>query len=356
MELSLQKELTDIIHRIKPLDQVAMQESKIHWDQIAKPLGSLGKLETNIIQIAGMQRTARVDLAKKALVVMCADNGVVEEGVTQAGQEVTAIIAENFLDEKSCVALMCKDTRTDIFPIDIGMAVDTKRVEKRKIAYGTKNIVKDDAMTRQEALRAIVTGVEVARRLGDAGYQIIATGEMGIGNTTTSSAVCAVLLHMEVERVTGRGAGLSSEGLIRKTNVIKSAIQNRRPNPKDPIDVLAKVGGFDIAGLVGVYLGGAEKKIPVVIDGFISAVAALIAIRICPQASDYILASHISSEPAGILLLEEMKKDPCLICDMCLGEGTGAVALFPLLEMGLHIYNKMSTFEEIKIENYKPFN
>lgn len=348
--------LQEITNTVIPADHKAMEVCRQHWDTIAKPLRSLGLLEEYIVQIAGIQRTPRVSVGKKALVVMCADNGVVCEGVTQTGQEVTAIVAENFLDTKSCVAIMCRDTGTHIFPVDIGMVVDTPRVEKRKIAYGTKNMAKEPAMTKEEAIRAIETGVQYVTELKEKGYDIIATGEMGIGNTTTSSAIASILLEVEPEVVTGRGAGLSTEGLKRKVAVIKQAIELNNPDKNDPLDVLAKVGGFDIAGLVGVFLGGALNRIPVVMDGFISAVAALVAVRICPTASDYILASHVSKEPAGMLLLEALKKKPAITCDMCLGEGSGAVALFPLLEMALHIYQDMSTFEEIEIENYVPLD
>lgn len=344
------------IEKIKALDQTSMARATKHWDGIAKPLKSLGKLEDHIIQIAGIQRTERVNLTNKALVVLCADNGVVAEAVTQTGQEVTAIVAENFLDTKSCAAIMCKDANTDIYPIDIGMAVDTPRVEKRKIAYGTKNMVQEPAMTRAEAIAAIETGIAIANELKQKGYHILATGEMGIGNTTTSSAVSSVLLDLDPAVVTGRGAGLSRTGLERKISVIERAISKHQPNPDDPIDVLAKVGGFDIAGLTGVYLGGAANQMPVVIDGFISAVAALAAVRLSPDSSDYILASHVSKEPAGSLVLDALGKSPCLTCNMCLGEGTGAIALFPILDMGLHIYQKMSTFSETSIEQYVPLD
>lgn len=350
------KMLQETIERIVPADREAMEACQAHWDAIAKPLRSLGHLEEYIVQIAGIQRTPRVELKKKGLVVMCADNGVVAEGVTQTGQEVTAIVAENFLDEKSCAAIMCKDTGTDIFPIDIGMAVDTPRVEKRKTAYGTRNMAKEPAMTREEAVRTIETGIQYVNELKGRGYGILATGEMGIGNTTTSSAITAVLLQTEPEQVTGRGAGLSTQGLNRKIEVIKEAIALHKPDASDPIDVLAKVGGFDIAGLTGVFLGGAANGISLVVDGFISGVAALLAVRLCPTVSDYILASHVSKEPAGTMILDALGKKPSITADMCLGEGTGAVALFPLLEMGLHIYQKMSTFEEARIDEYVPLD
>lgn len=236
--------LQETIALIQSVDKAAMKECEAHWDAIAKPLKSLGRLEEYVIQIAGIQGSPCVSLGKKALIVMCADNGVVAEGVTQSGQEVTALVAENFLDEKSCAAIMCKDTGTDIFPVDIGMAVDTPRVEKRKIAYGTKNMAKEPAMTREEAIAAIEVGIHYAEELKEQGYGILATGEMGIGNTTTSSAIASVLLEKEPETVTGRGAGLSGEGLNRKIQVIRQAIQLHKPIKEDPIDVLAKVGAL----------------------------------------------------------------------------------------------------------------
>lgn len=344
--------LRETIENIKPLDERAMEAGQKHWDSIAKPLGSLGKLEQALIQIAGIQKTPNVHIEKKGLVIMCADNGVVREGVTQSGQDVTAAVAENFLDEKSCVAIMCRRADVGIFPVDIGMAVDTPRVEKRKIAYGTKNMAEEPAMTREQAVDAIEVGIAKACELKEAGYEILATGEMGIGNTTTSSAMTSVFLGLEPARVTGRGAGLPAEGLKRKIDVIKKAIALHKPDPEDPIDVLAKVGGFDIAGLVGVFLGGAACGVPVVMDGFISAVAALTAVRIAPACSPYILASHVSKEPAANALLEALEKEAFLTCDMCLGEGSGAVALFPLLDFASEIYHRMSTFDEVSFDTY----
>ena len=287
---------------------------------------------------------------------MCADNGVVEEGVTQCGQEVTATVAENFLDEKSCVAIMCRRARTKICPVDIGMAVDTPRVEKRKIAYGTKNMAKEPAMTREQAVAAIEVGIAKAEELHAQGYEMLATGEMGIGNTTTSSAMTAVYLGLDVETVTGRGAGLSSHGLQRKIHAIKQAIAVNQPDPEDPLDVLAKVGGLDIAGMCGLFLGGAAQQMPVVMDGFISQVAALTAMRLVPECADYILASHVSEEPGANILLKALEKDAFLTCGMRLGEGSGAVALFPILDFASDIYHKMSTFVQADIVEYQPLD
>lgn len=352
------KMITDIyeeINRITPINSEVMLLAKNHWDSIGKPLGSLGKLEELTIQIAGIQNTPRFNIDKRALIIMCADNGVVAEGVTQTGQEVTAIVAENFLDEKTCVALMCKRNFVDIYPIDIGMSVDTPRVEKHKIAYGTGNIALGPAMTRQQAIDAIDVGIKKVSFLNSKGYNLVATGEMGIGNTTTSSAITAVLLDMPVEDVTGKGAGLSDDGLKRKIEVIKRAIEINSPNSEDPIDVLSKLGGYDIAGLVGVFLGGAIYHVPILIDGFISAVAALLATKINPICKEYMLASHISKEPATQAVLHALKKEPILNADMHLGEGSGAVAIIPLLDMATDIYYKMSTFEEINVEAYQEY-
>ena len=348
--------LEETMQKIRPVDVAAMAAAKQHWDGLGKPLGSLGRLEKALIQIAGIQRTGDVHIDRKALVIMCADNGVVEDGVTQCGQEVTATVAENFLDEKSCVAIMCRRAGTKICPVDIGMAVDTPRVEKRKIAYGTKNMAKEPAMTREQAVAAIEVGIAKAEELHAQGYEMLATGEMGIGNTTTSSAMTAVYLGLDVETVTGRGAGLSSHGLQRKIHAIKQAIAVNQPDPEDPLDVLAKVGGLDIAGMCGLFLGGAAQQMPVVMDGFISQVAALTAMRLVPECADYILASHVSEEPGANILLKALEKDAFLTCGMRLGEGSGAVALFPILDFASDIYHKMSTFVQADIVEYQPLD
>lgn len=341
--------------QIQELDQYAMDISKKKWDSIAKPLHSLGKLEDNLIQIAGMTRSAAIDVRKKALVIMCADNGVVEEGVTQSGQEVTALVAENFLSCQATAAILCRQTGADVIPVDIGMVTDTK-VVNRKIAYGTKNLAKEPAMTREEAIRALETGISMVQELAEQGYKVIATGEMGIGNTTTSSALAAVFLNRDVEEMTGRGAGLSSKGLEKKIQVIRDAIALHQPGFHDAIDVLACLGGFDIAGMAGLFIGGAICRIPVVLDGFISSVAALTAVQICPACRNYMLASHVSKEPAAQLVLDALKLEAPLHCDMCLGEGSGAVMLFPILDMASNIYEKMSTFDDISLDAYQPLS
>lgn len=337
--------LEETIQGIKPLNEKMMETARIRWNTIAHPLHSLGKLEDLVTQIVGITGNPTVDISKKALVAMCADNGVVEEGVTQTGQEITALVANGFLEGTTTVCAMCRKCGVDIYPVDVGIAVDTNVRRDLKVAYGTKNMTKGPAMTREEAIRAIESGIRTAEELKEKGYKLLATGEMGIGNTTTSSAVAAVLLDQPVEVMTGRGAGLSSEGLVRKINAIKKAIQVNRPDPQDVLDVLSKVGGLDIAGLAGVFLGGAALGIPVVMDGFISCVAALTAKLLCPGAADYMIASHVSKEPASKLILEALGKSPVLHADMCLGEGTGAIAFLPVLELGAELYNTMGTLK-----------
>ena len=345
--------LEEAIKKIQPLDEEAMEYTRARWNTLGKPLHSLGRLEEMVTQFAGIYRDKKPHLGKKAVIVMAADNGVVAEGVTQTGQEVTAIVAENFLSGDTSACVMCRQCGTDVFPVDVGMVVNTKVPTDLKVAMGTKNMTKEPAMTREEAIKGLEAGIEMVRRLKEKGYTLLATGEMGIGNTTTSSAVASVLLNEPVEKMTGRGAGLSSEGLNRKIAAIEKAVEINKPDPSDAIDVLAKVGGFDIAGMAGVFLGGAALRVPVVIDGFISCVSALIAKKICPTAGDYMIASHVSKEPAARLLLEALEKEAVIHGDMCLGEGSGAVALFPYIDMGIAVYESMSTFEDIHVEQYE---
>ena len=336
-----EEELQRLLKMIRPGDGAAKEEASRRWDSIAKPLHSLGKLERDIIRIAGIQRTAAVRLEKKALLVLCADNGVVEEGVTQTGQEVTAIVAENFLT-----------AGVDLFPIDMGMAADTQ-VPDYKVAYGTRNMAKEPAMTREQALQAVLTGIRLAKEKKEEGYDLLEVGEMGIGNTTTSSAVSSLLLGREIQEMTGRGAGLTSQGLERKIRVIREAIRRNQPDPSDSLDVLAKVGGFDLAGLAGVCLGGGGFGIPVVLDGFISGAAALAAVRLCPTVREYLIASHVSKEPGMRAILAELELEAALDCGLCLGEGTGALLYLPALLMAEEVYRSMSTFSENQIEEYQ---
>lgn len=350
--------LFEALEKIEPLDKSAMEKSYDKWLNLVKPLFSLGSLENAVTRIAGIIGSERVVLDKKAVAVMCSDNGVVEEGVSQSGQEITAEVTANLIKGRTSVCKMAEIAGADVFPIDIGVAVDICGVtdEKYKIMYGTNNITNGAAMTREQAVRAIEVGIEKVRELKALGYKIIATGEMGIGNTTTASAVVSVLLNKLPEEVTGRGAGLSSEGLERKINAIKKAVAVNKPDKNDAIDVLSKVGGLDIAGMAGLFIGGAVYRIPIVIDGFISAAAALTAVRMNAMIKDYIFSSHRSNEPAGKMVLDALGFEPYITCGMFLGEGTGAVSLFPLLDMALSVYDKMHTFDSWNYDAYKILN
>ena len=326
-----------------------------NWDAIAKPIDGLGSFETLTAQIGAITGEEKIDISKKAVLILCADNGIVEENISQSGQEVTVAVARSIAGRHSSVCQMAEVAGADIIPVDIGIQnrEEIHGVLNKKIRCGTRNFLKEPAMTEEETVRAMAVGMELVRTLKEEGYRILATGEMGIGNTTTSSAVVSVLLDESVENVTGRGAGLSSEGLNRKIRAIERAIEKHQPDKEDVLDVLSKVGGLDIAGMTGAFLGGAIYHIPVLIDGFISSAAALCAVRMVPETADYILASHCSGEPAGRMVLEELKLPYLIDAKMSLGEGSGAVAAIPLLEMGVNVYRKMSTFEEIKVEQYE---
>lgn len=341
-------------YEIKPLDASAMEVCQKKWNSIAKPLHGMGRLEDAIIQIAGICGTPKVDLGKKLLVVMCSDNGVVEEGISQSDMSVTKIVADNFSRLESTACIISQYAGADVWPVDIGVYDDTL-IENRKIARGTKNISKGPAMTRDEALRAIDVGIEKAKLAKEKGYKIIATGEMGIGNTTTSSAVACVLLSLPPEKVAGKGAGMDNATYANKIRIIQKAIDVNKPDKNDPVDVLSKVGGFDICGMCGLFIGGALYRVPVVIDGLISSVAALCAVRMDGRVRDFILPSHESKEPAAGTILKAMDLEPYLNLGMHLGEGTGAVTLFPILDIALEIYYKMVSFGEINMEQYKEY-
>ncbi len=347
--------LKEVIDSITPADEAAMVQARAHWDAVAKPLGSLGLLEDAVVRMAGAMGTADVNWERKAVAVFCADNGVVAEGVTQAGQEITAAVASAMARGEACVCRMAWSAGAEVFPVDIGLAhpIEDEGILRRHVLRGTRSIAKGPAMTRSDAAAAVMTGVWLAEELVNRGFDLLAAGEMGIGNTTTSAAITSVLLHLPVEQVTGRGAGLSSQALTHKIEVIKQAIQINNPNPEDPIDVLAKVGGLDIAAMAGFSLGAALRKVPVVLDGAISCVAALVAVRLCPNAAKVLIAGHCSAEPCGGILLEQLGLQPFIVAQMRLGEGTGAVAAMPMLDMALSIYRSMSTFGEMGLTPYQ---
>ncbi|MBE6853132.1 MAG: nicotinate-nucleotide--dimethylbenzimidazole phosphoribosyltransferase [Ruminococcus sp.] len=340
--------------KIIPSEGKAEKAAHERWNSIAKPLGSLGLLEKAVEKIAAIQRTENVDIGKRAVVVMCADNGVVCEGVTQSDSSVTAVCAEAIAGGTSNINRIAETFGADVYAVDIGINrdMDVPGLINRKIAYGTENIAKGAAMTKEQAVRAISAGIDMVCELKKNGVKIIITGEMGIGNTTVASALSSVLLFRSPCEVTGRGAGLDSEGLRRKISVIEKAIALNSPDNEDPIGLISKIGGYDIAGMTGLFLGGAYCHIPVVIDGVISAVAAKLACRINPLTVQYMLPSHVSGEPAGRLLLESMGLEPLIDARMRLGEGTGGAMLLPLLDGALAVYNSAHRFEETPIERY----
>ena len=338
--------LEQTISAIQPLDEKSMTAARNRFANIAMPLGGLGLLQDAIVQLAGILGQSVPDISRRAAVVFCADNGVVAEGVTQCGQEVTATVAENMGRGESTVCLMAKQLGMDVFPVDIGVAqpIKSEKVLQFAVRRGTANFAHEPAMTRKEALEAVEIGIKMAEMCAEKGYSLLIGGEMGIGNTTTSAAVTAALTGAAAAAVTGRGAGLSTAGLERKIAVIEAALALHKPDSNDSIDVLHKVGGLDIAGLCGLYLGAAAQRIPVVLDGVIS----------CPQSVHFMVAAHRSDEPASILLLDALGKRPFLTAGMHLGEGTGAAAGVALLDLALAPYREMVSFTDIGMEAYQP--
>ena len=318
-----------------------------NWDSIAKPLDGMGRFETITAQIGAISGTEEMELTKKAVIIMCADNGIVEEGVSQSGQEVTAAVAEQMGKGASSVGKMAEVIGADTIPVDIGINQKEQiaGVLNRKIRRGTRNFSREPAMTREEAVRAIFTGMEIVEECKRKGYQILATGEMGIGNTTTSSAVAMALLRCEV-----------NEKLERKKQIITEAVQKNKLYEAEPLTVLETVGGLDIAGLAGVCIGGGVFHIPVVLDGVISMTAALLAERIVQGTVQYLIPSHKGKEPAVEKIMKELKLEPVIDGRMALGEGTGAVMMLSLLEMAMCVYRKRTLFSDIKVEQYERYS
>ena len=348
----------DVVTAIRPDpgEDACRQAAHRKWASIAKPLGSLGLLETAVEDIAALTGGPDVDISRRALLLLCADNGVVRQGVAQSDHTVTAIVTRNAAAGRSSVCKMAAVAGCRVVPVDMGV-IDLEPVPgllSRRIANGTADITQGPAMTRRQAEQAVLTGVELVRDQKEQGMNLLAAGEMGIGNTTTSAATASTLLGRSPRDLTGRGAGLSDEGLRRKVWAVETALEVNRPDPDDPLDILAKVGGFDLAGMCGVFLGGALYRIPVVMDGLISTVSALCAVRLCPEVRKALIASHASAEPAGMLVLDALGKTPLITAGMRLGEGAGAVAAIPLLDMALSLYRDGTTFDGCGIPAYTP--
>ena len=335
---------------IQPLVEAAMAAARGRQAQLAKPPGSLGRLEDLSVQLAGITGKVHNKIEKKHLLVFAADNGVVEEGVSSAPQSVTLMQTINLTRHKTGASTLCKHFGCEITVCDVGVNADIKepKVLNKKIAYGTQNIAKGPAMKRAQAEQAILIGYELAKAT-DA--DVIGIGEMGIGNTTTSSAVLSVLLDADVDAVTGRGGGITDQSFLKKKQVIKDAIAINQPDKNDVIDVLAKVGGFDIAAMCGAFIGCAVTRRPVVIDGFISAVAALCAYKICPNAVKYFVPSHASYEIGYKLAMDAMNLQPLFLLGMRLGEGSGCPLAFEILDAACAIINDMATFDQAGIDD-----
>lgn len=344
------------LNTIGEINKEAVLRSHNKWNALAKPLGSLGRLETIIEQMSGITGDENLTLSKPLLYIICADNGVIEEGVSQSSYDVTAAVARSLADGDSTVCNLSKGTGTKVVPVDVGIKDfdGYEGVLNYKLMNGTDNMTKGPAIPIKKVVEAINIGIELTKTAADKGYDVLMTGEMGIGNTTTSSALAAILLNMDVSKVTGRGAGLSDEGLNRKVDAIERAITTNKPDVNDPIDMLSKVGGLDIACITGLFIGGAIYRIPVIMDGFITMVAACLAVQIEPKVSDYFFASHMSQEPACRALMDKLGKKAIVDADMHLGEGSGAVAALTLLQMAINVYNSGHSFGDIGIEAYKP--
>ena len=343
--------LSGLLSQIRGLDKDAMAAARARLDDLAKPPGSLGKLEDIAERLAGISESMFYDTGKRCVIIMSSDNGVFEEGVASAPQPVTYAQTINFTRGITGVAAIAKQFNTDLIVVDVGINadVDHPMIKNRKIRKSTWNIAKGDAMTYDEAVNAILIGVETAIEAAEAGYTLFGAGEMGIANTTTSAAVLCALTGITAERAAGKGAGLKEEAYRHKIEVVRKAVESNRPDPSDPVDVLAKVGGFDLAALVGVYIGAAYLRIPVVIDGFISAVTALCAAELNPLCRDYMFASHHSYERGYSKAIEKLGFEAPLKLDMRLGEGSGCPLMFAVMDGACAVMKNMATFAEASI-------
>ena len=348
--------INEVIASIQPLDEKAMRKARMRQDNLTKPQGSLGQLESVSIQVVGIKRNSRPRMTHKVIFTLAGDHGVTQEGVSAYPSEVTPQMVYNFLRGGAGINVLARHVGARVVVADLGVA--TKMEEHRslidkKVAMGTQNMAKGPAMSREEAIRSIEAGIELVEEELSKGIDILGTGDMGIGNTTSSSAITAALTGVDVAIVTGRGTGLDDEGWRRKVKVIQRALDINRPDPREGIDVLSKLGGFEIGGIAGVILAGAKYQIPVVIDGFISGAAALIATSFSPKVKPYLIASHQSAEKGHKIILEHLGLKPLLNLDLRLGEGTGAALGIFLVEASIRILNEMTTFAEAGVSEKK---
>ena len=348
-----EKELRQILGQIRPLDQEAMSRAEARQAQLAKPPGSLGRLEEISIRVAGITGKLDNPMDKRRLVVLCADNGVVEEGVASAPQSVTLAQTINLTRGKTGAATLAAHYGDELVVVDVGVNADfhCPGVLSEKLAHGTRNLYREAAMDRETAINAIAVGIRQAQAAARDGVQILGVGEMGIGNTTTSAAVLAALTGTPVRDVVGRGGGITDAALEKKRLVVQTALDREKPDPEDPIDVLSRVGGLDLCAMCGVFLGAALERIPVVVDGYISVVAALCAKRLAPLANEYMLPSHASFEIGFRIAAEELKLEPFLHLGMRLGEGSGCPLAFSIVGAACAVLSHMATFAEADIND-----
>ena len=343
--------LQTTLEGIKPLSADWRLKARKHLDNLAIPQGSLGDLLGLAEQLAAVKESLRPSVTSKAVVTMAADHGVVEEGVSAFPREVTPQMVANFVAGGAAINVLAGVAGARVVVVDMGVGSDLDRsfegkVLFRKVDYGTRNMVQGPAMSREQAVKSLETGIEIAGRLVREGVELLATGDMGIGNTTPSSTILAAFSGRPVREVTGRGTGIGDDALENKIRVIEKALDVNSPDPADPVDVLAKVGGFEIGGIAGLILGAARHKVPVLVDGFISSAGALLAKRLAPPSLDYMIAAHQSLESGHRLMLEELGLKPLLNLNLRLGEGTGAALAMNIVESAAQVINKMLTFED----------
>src|SRR6266498_3430720 len=346
--------LEEIIKEIKPLDEAAMRSARARQDRLTKPPGSLGRLEELSIQLAGIKADPFPSVKRKAIFVMAADHGVALEGVSAYPSDVTAQMVLNFLRGGAAINVLARQAEARVTIVDIGVAADFEPMPgliRRKIMRGTRNLAQGPAMTREEAEQALQVGVDVFNEEAARGLDMVATGDMGIGNTTPSSAIVAALTGYSVAQVVGRGTGIDDQGLERKIRVIEQALAVNQPDANDAMDVLHKVGGLEIAGLAGVMIAAASRRIPVVVDGFISTAAAMIAVALAPRVHDYLISAHQSVEIGHQVMLKHLNLIPLLDLNLRLGEGTGAALAFSLIEASTRILREMATFAEAGVSD-----
>lgn len=349
-----QRELGEVVARIRPLEPAALQAAQTRLDDLTKPPGSLGRLEEVARRLAGIQGQVRPRVRKKRVYTLAGDHGVTEEGVSAFPREVTPQMVLNFLRGGAAINVLTRHVGAEIAVVDIGVDHDFQGVEgliHAKVGRGTRNLARGPAMTREEALRALGVGVELAARAAADGVDLLGVGEMGIGNTTPASAILAAFTGLAPDEVVGRGTGVDDAGLRRKAGAIARGLAVNRPDPADPLDVLAKVGGFEIAGMAGLCLGAAARRVPVVVDGFIATSGALVAARLVPAVRDYLFLSHLSQERAHIRMVEHFGQNPLLVLELRLGEGTGAALAMSLIEASAKILAEMATFGEAGVSN-----